>query len=216
MLVYATSGAPLRYTMHSSGHIPYDIFEAIIDQARDSRESLRNLSLTSPVFLPRVRCHLFAHLTIYSKEQLESVPDFVQTRPWLPSLVRRVTICGPGLHRLTSVRILTMLPNLRNLELTWKCTRKREYTWDIDRPVLEGCFRFLTVFRQLSTHVRRLELRGHFISSLDDFSVLLHAFPCLDSLLCISIRILKPHALRENRKFPGGKAIPLTTLIVSL
>ena len=214
MLVSATPGAPLRYAMHSSGHIPIEVLEAIIDQARDSRELLRSLSLVSPVLVPRVRCHIFSHLIIHSKEQLESVPDFVQARPWLPPLVRRLTICGPRLHNLTPVRILTMFPNLRNLGFTWGYPRGGEYERDFGRHVFEYRFRFLTVLRQLSTHVRRLELRGHLISSLDDLSVLLHAFPCLDSLLCISIRIMKPRARRAHTHFPGGQAVPLTTLIV--
>ncbi|KAI1783191.1 hypothetical protein LXA43DRAFT_1047688, partial [Ganoderma leucocontextum] len=107
---------------------PVEIFEEIIDQSSDRDGSLCRFSLTCHAFLPRARLNLFFHIHIGHKEKLESVPAFLQARPWLPPLVHSVTIRDYAMRyafMLLAVipsRLISMLPSLRSIEyaLDWR------------------------------------------------------------------------------------------------
>ena len=60
---------PLQHPQPSHHmQLPIEIFEAVIDQARDNSASLRNLALTCATFLPRSRYHLFSSIIIQPLE----------------------------------------------------------------------------------------------------------------------------------------------------
>ena len=72
--------------------LPMEVFEEVIDQARNNAASLRHLSLSCKAFQPRARYHLFNGIRIETVQQLESSGEFLDSNPWLIPIVRRVAI----------------------------------------------------------------------------------------------------------------------------
>ena len=72
--------------------LPEDILYAIVDQAGGNAASLRKLSLTCSMLRHRARRHLFSGIQIRTIEQMESIREFLDSRPWLLPLVRRVVL----------------------------------------------------------------------------------------------------------------------------
>ena len=92
--------------------LPIEVSEAVIDEASDDTESLRNLSLTCSAFLPRSRYHLFSSICIQTVEQMESSRDFLDMHPWVLPLVNRValSIKVPDSYSRPNIRVLDVVP----------------------------------------------------------------------------------------------------------
>ena len=206
--------------MSFPGILPTEVFEAIIDQARDHRPSLRHLALSHRAFLPRARYHLFSRIVITSKEKLESVPAFLHPRPWLAPLVVCVTIRDYVYrtpYRLLDVvpaHLLTQLPNLRRFELESDLTYSEALSAIPSRHLIAHNARALSALRNLSIHIRQLELCRIFFLDADDLVRLLCAFPTLDTLVCTSISINRRLSPRASKAGTRDKAPPLIRLTV--
>ena len=170
---------------------PIEVFETITDEASDHHCSLRNISLTCRTFLPRARYHLFHSIVITSKEQMFSVPAFLQERPWLLPLVRvvrlfvgfsRYTRYLYGLLEVVPVPLLTQLPNLYCFDL-------RSSTDSRSRPLCPSRFT-LSALRVYSAPIQHLELSEVAFSGIDELMRYLSAFPNLSCLVYQSARYL--------------------------
>ena len=161
---------------------PIEVFETIIDQASDHHRSLRNISLICRTFLPRVQRHLFHCIVIKTKEQMHSVPAFLQERPWLLRLVRVVRLTASTSQRypygwleVVPVPLLTQLPNLRRFDL-------RSSHHPTSQPLSPSRFT-LSALRVYSAPIQHLELSGVTFLCIDDLMRYVSAFTNLSHLV---------------------------------
>lgn len=191
--------------------VPIDILEAIIDQASDHRRSLKAISLTSLILLPRARYHLFHRIVIKSSEQMRSVPAFLQARPWLLPLVRIVAFDPDwensrypyGIVEVVPVPLLTQLPNLCRFDVNPT----------FHRSSLSLSRRTLCAFRTCSASVQHIELHGVIFSTVGDLMRYLSAFPNLSRLACDDVPLEKAEVpLRAD--VLSNKNLKLTYLMV--
>ena len=211
---------------------PIEIFEEIIDQSVDDHGSLHHLSLSCRDFLPRVRRHIFFHIHFGHKEKIESALAFFQTRSWLPSLVRCITIhhtATPSsfmLHVVVPARLVAVLPNLRSLELA----RTRGYLsigaeqrLETSRSHLSFNTPVLSALQNTYTSIHHLELTEVSFRTTIDFQQLVCAFRNLKSLVCREVyfppqltSLGSVPADSDRRKVTRYKAPVLTRVVVSL
>ena len=166
--------------------LPVEVFETILDQASDHRRSLRNISLTCHIFLPRARHHLFNSILVKSKEQMHSVPVFLQANLWLLPLVQVVKLRAKrslpiemqysyGWLEAVPVPLLAQLPNLCCFDL--QGIGPLHGSLSPSRLTLSA----LGVY---SAPIRHLELTRIAFSRIDDLMRYLLAFPSLSRLAC--------------------------------
>ena len=177
---------------------PVEIFEEIIDQSVDGNESLCNLSLSCRKFLPRVRWHMFSSIHFGRREKIESALTFLQARSWLPPLVHCIAIQhSPSispfmLHAVVPARLITMLPNLRRLEIS---KARLGHTLDIGAEDIRRTSRasisynhsILSALRHSYTSIKLLELTEVTFRTDLDFQNLVCTFQNLKSLICKGI-----------------------------
>ena len=170
-----------------------EVLELVVDEASHNPMSLRNLSLTCVTLLPRSRYHLFSGLVIRTVQQLEGSPELLDSCPWLPPLVRKVSLfvtiprndSKPNIRLpdVVPVHLLTRLPHLH----AWKMeTEDLEHTFFIASLALHHSA--LWCYRKYGGHIRSLELSSIEFDSKSDFRGLVSAFTNLDSLTCHGIR----------------------------
>ena len=185
----------VQMDMHTA--FPIEVFEAIIDQARAHRPSLFQISLSSRIFLPRTRHHIYFHIKIACKDKLESMTAFLLERPWLPPLVGSVTVMGSKdrsscmLLEVVPMPLFTQLPNLRTVELARDLSQGESPPPYLFSPSL----RTLSALRKLSASIRHLKLAKLQFQSADAFMRLFYAFPCLESLTCAPWGRLREHRI---------------------
>ncbi|KAI1783853.1 hypothetical protein LXA43DRAFT_293548 [Ganoderma leucocontextum] len=173
--------------------IPIEIFEAVIDQASDYSTSLDRLSLTCPAFLPRARYHLFSNIVIRSVERMDAFCKFLDSHPWAPTLVCKMTLamalhydpCTPTIRLLdvAPIHLLSRLPNLRawRMEVN-ECGPKGQ------PGVLSPHLSALSCYERHGGRIQDLALSNISFDNLSDFQRLVSAFPGIRSLSCSQIR----------------------------
>ncbi|PIL30075.1 hypothetical protein GSI_07782 [Ganoderma sinense ZZ0214-1] len=156
-----------------------DVLEAVIDQASDDAPSLRQLSLLCSTFLNRARYHIFTSIRIRTVQQLESSREFLHSRPWLPPLIKNVTLTiavsreksFPNLYlfEVVPVRLLTQLPNLRG----WRMVvgQNEERSLSLHRYAL-------SCYRKYCVGIRILHLDRISFDNVSDFKAFILAFTC--------------------------------------
>ena len=213
-----------HYSHHQSipetmPHLPVlsiDVFEAVIDQSSDHVTSLRQLSLICTAFQPRARYHLFSSICIRSVEHVHDAPAFLDTHPWIPPLVKKVSL-SPGplsgdhwyrvknipLLDIAPVHILSRLPNLR----TWKLELAGS-PLTTGGPWLSFHRSTLSCYSRYGGHIRNLELLSIPFDDLSDFTRLVSALAGIQS---VSISYIRFRSDPERKPFidhsgPTGKA----------
>ena len=187
---------------------PIEVFEKVIDEASDNTASLRLLSLTCRAFLPRSRYHLFSCIVIRSVEQMESSSEFLDACPWLPLLVRKVTLSAqiaddvlspvqvPEDNTIPNLRLLDVVPvpllsRLPNL-CAW-VMETRAYDYDVESGLWLSFHRSaLWRYQKYGGRIQNLELTGITMEDLSDFMGLLLAFTSVHSLTCSGIDFRRP------------------------
>ena len=206
---------------------PIEVFEAVIDEASDSSASLRLLSLTCSAFLPRSRYHLFSCVVIRSVQQMESSCRFLDSRPWLPPLVRKVTLSAlvPEGNSTRNLRLLDVfpvllfsrLPNLRSWGM-----EMRAYDYDVESgPWLSFHRSALWCYHKYGGRIQELELICVTMEDISDFMGLLAAFTSIRSLTCSWItfrRQKEPSALYDSISTRNmlAKSLRIENLVVSV
>ena len=176
---------PMPHSVALCPVLPLDVLEAIIDRANDNTASLRNLSLTCSAFLPRARYHLFHGIVVQTVQHLESSREFLDSRPWLPTLVQRATLhltAGSKFDVLgvVPVHLISRLPNLR----VWRMES------DYFQPPRLSLHRLTTsCLRRYGSGVQDLELSNIFFEHMSDYTGLVSAFTCLQRLTCLNISL---------------------------
>lgn len=186
----------MRHSVVLCPVLPLDVFEAVIDQASDSTASLRHLSLTCSAFLPRARYHLFGSIVIQTVRQLESSGEFLDSHPWLMTLVRAATL------RLTTgskyqvlgvvpVQLLSRLPKLRALRME---------SDHFQSPLLSLHRLTTSCLRKYGSGIQDLELSNICFEHMSDYTALVSAFTRLERLTClnISLRTVDEHSLNSS------------------
>ena len=203
--------------------LPTELLEAVIDEASDNPGTLCNLSLTCITLLPRSRVRLFSGLIIRTVQQLAVSRDFLDSRPWLPTLVRKVTLhifiprdnTKPNIRLLdvVPIHLFTRLPNL--------------FMWTMETADLSGpscppslalCNSALWCYRIYGGHIRSLELSRIRFHSKSHFRGFISAFTGLNSLACYSIEFhsSKQQPIVAATVATNIRALPISTLKVSL
>ena len=199
-----------------------EVLEAVIDEASDNSRTLRNLSLTCITLLPRSRVRLFSGLVIRTVQQLEESPEFLDSRPWLPPLVRKVTIFVtiPEDNDKLNIRLLDVVPihlfsRLPNL-CAW--TMETENLSCPNIPSLALHRSALQCYRIYGGHIRSLELSRIQFYSESDFRGLISAFTGLDSITCddIEFRSRQQQPVIAATVITSIPPLPISTLNVSL
>lgn len=184
---------------------PIDVFEVVIDQASNNTDTLRNLSLTCRTFLYRSRYNLFSSIGIQTVQQMESFRQFLDSHPWAPLLVQKVTLSTivptnqltPNLRlfEVIPARLITRLPNLRSLSMTQKnfTAMPLPAAWfSLHRSAL-SCYRKL-----YGGCIQYLELCGVPFDRYSDFTRLLSAFTRIHTLTCSHISFRTPMEGNES------------------
>ena len=181
--------------MAAHAMVPIELFEAVIDQASDHPASLRGLSLTCQAFLPRARHHLFGDIIIRSVERLDAFYIFIETCPWAPTLVRRITLamalhynsCTPTIRLLdvAPTALLSRFPNLRS----WRMEVTENDCGPKGQPLLLSPNRsILSCYERYGGRIQDLELSNISFDNVADFQALVLAFTGICSLSCSHIR----------------------------
>lgn len=172
--------------------LPIEVLEEVINQVSGDSGSLRDLSLLCKAFLPRTRFWLFAAITIRNVAQMESSHEFLDAHPWVPPLVRKVTLesrLGRDYRRpniplldIFRVHLFTRLPHLR--------------TWGLNAYVGTGAHlslhrSTLVCYRTYGRHIQELELAGIPFQDVSHFSQLVSAFTALRNLICADLSVQK-------------------------
>ncbi|TBU40895.1 WD40-repeat-containing domain protein [Dichomitus squalens] len=161
--------------------LPVDVIEDIIDMSSNDLWTLCNFSLSCRALLDRSRRHIFVHIYIRRKDQLENLSEFLDARPWLPPLIKQVTISPgdyPELLGVVPLPLFTRLPNLHYWGLKDTYSEDR-FTLVMHRSALLG-------LRAHGTHINCLTISGVFFPSCADLGRFLLAFPRVQDLTCIS------------------------------
>ncbi|KAI1785959.1 quinon protein alcohol dehydrogenase-like superfamily [Ganoderma leucocontextum] len=201
--------------------LPIEVFEAVIDQASDDTASLRQLSRTCSVFLPRARHHLFSSVQIKTVQQMESSREFLDSRPWFLPLVQKITLSiyvprtstvdlDTRLLQVVPLYLLTRLPNLR----TWRMEVTEpspQFKWP--KPWLSLHRSVLSRYRKFGGHIQDLELYDIPFYSISDFIGLVSAVAGIQSLTCSYIWF----RMEKERNFSVyGSVVPKPLKIKSL
>ncbi len=176
--------------------LPIEIIEEVIDQAGDDRSSLRRLSLLCKSLSTRARLHLFTVIVIRDVEHMESSREFLESHPWVPPLVRKVTLIAshPGAHceslpllDIVRVHLFTQLPNLH----AWEMRAEGEL---LSRCWLSVHRSMLLCYRIYGANIQNLELQRVGIRDISHFVQLVSAFTGLHSLTCFAVELRKEHS----------------------
>ena len=214
--------------------LPTEVLEAVVDEASDNPRTLRNLSLTCITLLPRSRLRLFSGLVIRTVQQVGESAKFLDSRPWLAPLVRKVTFSilrrrrpnhNNHLLDVVPIHLLTRLPNL----WAWKIEillpmDAFDYflvALDSDSPPVTLHHFSLRCYRKYCGHIRSLELSQIAFRNKSDFRGLISAFTGLDSLICRSIRTFRVYSREQQPVMAATVAtniqpLQISTLKVSL
>ena len=179
--------------------LPTEVIEEVIDRASDDSDSLRNLSLLCKELLTRARFHLFTGIVIRNVEQMESSREFLDSHPWVPPLVQKVTLSieldedypKPHIPLLDTIRLhlFSRLPNLH----TWRMEALiSDSDWDVRHSVqLSFHPSTLLCYRTHGRHIQTLELAGIRFPDISHFIRLVSAFTSLRNLTCSNILVWK-------------------------
>ena len=178
--------------------LPDDILYAIVDQAGSNAASLRELSLTCSTLRHRARRHLFSGIQIRTMKQMESVREFLDSRPWLPPLVRRVVLSvilyedhstpNIWLFDVVPFDLLTRLPNMHDWEMGIIGQTLGPNT--VQGRLSPGRLA-LCCYAKYGTQINRLELSNVFFGNLLDFTGLLTALRNVRGLTCSDIALIQ-------------------------
>ena len=216
---------------------PIEVFEKVIDEASDNTASLRLLSLTCRAFLPRSRYHLFSCIVIRSVEQMESSSEFLDACPWLPLLVRKVTLSAqiaddvlspvqvPEDNTIPNLRLLDVVPvpllsRLPNL-CAWGM-EMRAYDYDVESgPWLSFHRSALWCYHKYGGCIQELELISVTMEDISDFMGLLSAFTSIHSLTCSWITFRRQKELSAlydsiSTRNILAKSLRIENLVVSI
>ena len=174
--------------------LPIDALEAIVDQACDDTPSLRKLSLSCRAFQPRARYYLFSSIVVHDLEQMETSREFLDSRPWLPPLVRKVTLCTTAIRpdrqvnlniRLPDVVPVHLLSRLTNLH-TWKMELRDNRSGGNEEASVLFHRSALSCYQRYGrrTSIQHLELSDVPFEDISDFIRLISAFSAIESLTC--------------------------------
>ena len=222
---------PIQLSTEPYPVLPIDALEAIIDQARDDTLSLRQLSLSCSAFQPRARYYLFSSIVVYDLEQMETSREFLDSRPWLPPLVRKVTLCGTAGqlepdHRLNrNIRLLDIVPvhllsRLTNLH-TWKMVKRADGGGNMAASVLFHRSA-LSCYQRYGgrTTIQHLELSDIPFEDISDFIRLASAFSTIECLTCSHIwfRTAKQYSssIHSPERTVIARQLKLKSLCVSI
>ena len=195
-----------------------EIAELVVDQLRDDIPSLRNVALVSHKHLPRARYHLFDHIRIRNKAQMNALPEFLDEKPYICPLVHAVTISTTDddprsftILEIIPIPLLTRLPNLRRWKITNQSLDFRGQHWlSLSQSTLSS----------LHKHARKI---GHLsintlsFSGCADLVRFVCAFSCLHTLVCEEINV-KKHGITTSLATTYQRLAPqcsLTRLLVS-
>ena len=203
--------------------LPTEVLEAVIDEASDDPWTLRCLSVTCIMLLPRSRVRLFSGLVIRTVQQLEASPEFLDLCPWLPTLVRKISLFvtipedndKPNIRLLdvVPIHLFTRLPNL----CAWTMeTEDLPFSDVIASLALHHSA--LRCYRMYGGHILSLELSRIRFHSESDFRGLISAFTSLDSLTCDDIDFYsrKQQPVIAATVTTSIPPLPISTLNVSL
>ena len=178
--------------------LPEDIIYAIVDQAGSNAASLRKLSLTCSTLRHRARRHLFSGIQIRTMKQMESVREFLDSRPWLPPLVRRVvlSVILYGDHSTPNIwlfdvvpfDLLTRLPNMHDWEMGIIGQTLGPNT--VQGRLSPGRLA-LCCYAKYGTQINRLELSNVYFGNLLDLTGLLTALRSVRGLTCSDIVLIQ-------------------------
>ena len=176
--------------------LPTEVIEEVIDRASDNSDSLRNLSLLCKELLTRARFHLFTGIVIRNVEQMESSREFLDSHPWVPPLVQKVTLAvkidedypKPHIPLLDIIPsyLYSRLPNLH----TWKMSTSTP-NWSELQAQLSLHPSTVLCYRIHGSHIHTLELASIRIPDISHFVRLVSAFTSLRSLTCSNILVRK-------------------------
>ena len=209
--------------------LPTEVIEEVIDQASDNSWSLRQLTLLCKSLLIRARLHLFTGIDICSVERMLSSREFLDSHPWVPPLVQRVTLrshldSGPEsksgnipLIDMVPWHLLTRFPNVR----TWRMEASaRSY-----KSHLALHHSALLCYQIYGGHIKELELEDIPIRDVSHFVRLISAFSGLQHLTCYNIDLRNQHRSWEVLELehplppllplpptPSGPILPSTSL----
>ena len=191
-----TSGSPSHCTFFPMSHcrLSVEVTEMIVDELAGDVPSLRALALVCRHLLPRARYHLFAHISICNKGQMNTLQDFVD-KPYVRTVVKCVTIsttdAEPNSFMLlenTPVPLLTRLPNLRRWIVTNKSLDFRGKHWlSLSHSTLSG-------LKKYAANIRSLSISTLSFSSCVDLIKFVSAFSGLHTLECEEINVKKEGA----------------------
>lgn len=170
--------------------LPTEILEAVIDRCREDIASLRHLSLTCHVFLPRARYHLFSTVVLRTPLRADSFRDFLDTHQWVGPIVQTLVhssavpdsdskattyVCDA-----VPIHLLSRLPNLHSLRM--------------GIPELDGGQRAVWLHSgsgrpSYSSCIRNLEVASVYFKNTSAFMELLSMFPGVHTLTCSSVWI---------------------------
>ena len=192
--------APSTSSYASSIRMPYALFsveivEMIVDQLSDDVPSLRNVALVCRRLLPRARYNLFVDIGVRSKEQMNTLREFLDDKPYICPLVRCVTVSTtdgePNQFTLLETipdPLLTRLPNLRRWRVTNQSLDFRGQHW------LSLNHSTLASLRKYTANISHLSINALSFSSCMDFVRFVSAFSGLRSLVCEEINVKREAA----------------------
>ncbi len=190
----------------------------VVDELGGDVPSLRAVALVCHGLLPRARYHLFVHIAIRNKGQMNALQEFLD-KPYVCPRVQCVTIsttdADPNSFMLlenTPVPLLTRLPNLHRWIVTNRSLDFKGKHW------LSLSHATLSSLKKYASNIRHLSINTLSFSSCVDFVKFVSAFSGLHTLECEEINVKKQGAgntlaMTYQRLAPQCR---LTRLLVSL
>ena len=181
--------------------LPTEVVEEVIDQASDDPRSLQRLALLCKPLLTRARLHLFTGIIIRDVEHMLSSRNFLDSHPWVPPLVQRVTLTNrpnswstnpkfkdTAVLDMVPSHLLARFPNLR----TWKMDGTgMMMTSKSSRLAFHRSA--LLCYHVYGRHVQELELEHIPIQNVSHFIQLVASFTHLHRLTCHRIQLWEEH-----------------------
>ncbi len=181
--------------MTSHDLLPMEIFEAIIDQASDDFRSLRGLSLTCHVFLPRARYQLFSIIVLQTVQKVEAFNEFLDSHTWVSPLVQKLVHSSvvpvsdsDAIVRVVDAVPMHLLSRISNLH-TWRMVIPQLDEGENPVWLQSGGPSALSRYPSYRSHVRNLELEFIYFENISAFIELVSAFSSVHTLTCSTVRI---------------------------
>lgn len=204
----------------SSITLPPEVIERVIDCCHNNSFTLRQLTLTCRLLLPRSRHHLFAFIRIEGAdlETLYLFYDALAAQPWLRLLIRSVKVVArAGMDSEDSESDTNTQRNLKSTLLDiipttllalpyltqWSIVRDSSLITPTAKPA-SFTPRALASYGKCGSTIRVLCLQDIEYLTGDDFWRFISAFPSLHSLCCQGIIFEKSGVLRTF-KLPGNR-----------